>query len=122
MVKMLQDQGYWVQPLPFPAIHTPKMSGLVEAGQALWDAIQVKPMAIPVYSGTTADVYPTEVEAIRQRMVANYDHPVKLWQTQRKMYADGFRIFLQAGGGNSMYTHAKTNINQPDVIATIFDV
>ena len=122
MVQALQDQGHWVQLLPYPAIHTPKMSGLAKAGKALWDAMHVKPLKIPVYSGTTANLYPTEVEAIRQRMVSNYDHPVKLWQTNRQMYADGFRVFVQAGGGSTMYAQAKTNINQPDVIATSFDV
>ena len=122
MAEVLQNQGYWVQLLPYPAIHTPRMSGLAKAGQALWDAMHVKPLKIPVYSGTTADLYPTEVDAIRQRMVSNYDHPVKLWQTQRKMYEDGFRVFVQSGGGSTMYAQVKTNINQLDIIATSFDV
>jgi len=122
MAEVLQNQGYWVQLLPYPGIHTPKMSGLAKAGQALWDAMHVKPLKIPVYSGTTADLYPTDVDAIRQRMVSNYDHPVKLWQTQRKMYEDGFRVFVQSGGGSTMYAQVKTNINQPDVISTSIDV
>ena len=125
MVKAMEDNGQWVHLLPYPGIHTPKMSGLVKAGKTLWDAIKVKTMDIPVYSGTTASLYPTDPDQIRARMIANYDHPVRLWQTILKMFEDGFRVFVQAGGGSTMHAQAKTNVgasNENQIVATSFDV
>lgn len=118
----LRQAGMWVQSLPYPAIHTPEMAGLKEAGRALFTNLTVRKPLLPIYSGTTTDLYPTEEEAIRAQMMSNYDNPVRLWQTTLRMAEDGVRIFVQSGGGSTMHAQAKTNIGKENVVATSFDV
>ena len=120
-MEVMRAQGYWVQPLPYPAIHTERMTGLFEAAKPLFEKLTIHAPRCRIYSGTTAAPYPTDPEAVRQAMMANYNHPVLLWQTQKRLYEDHFRILIQAGGGSTMYAQARTNLAAPDVVATSVD-
>jgi phosphopantetheinyl transferase len=86
------------------------------------ESLPVHPFQIPVYSGMICDIYPNDPDTVRETMISNLDHPVLLWQTTRKMYEDGARIFIQVGGGATMYAHAKTNIGADDVVTASLDV
>jgi malonyl CoA-acyl carrier protein transacylase len=120
-MEMLRTQGHWVQPLPYPAIHTERMTGLYEAAKPLFEKLTIHAPHCLIYSGTTAAPYPAEPEAARQAMMANYNHPVLLWQTQKRLYDDGFRVLIQAGGGSTMYAQARTNLDADDVVASSVD-
>ena len=120
-MEVMRTQGYWVQALPYPAIHTERMTGLYEAARPLFEKLTIHPPRCAIYSGTTAAPYPDDPEMARQAMMANYNHPVLLWQTQKRLYDDGFRILIQAGGGSTMYAQARTNLAADDVVATSVD-
>lgn len=121
-VEELQKKSVWTQILPYPAIHTPHFTSLRTKMEPDLKYIEVYPSTIPVYSGLTGSLYPEDIESTRNGMVNNLDHPVLLWQTTRNMYKDGAKILLQAGGGATMYSQAKTNIGADDVTATSIDV
>lgn len=118
----VRKSGIWTQFLPYPAIHTPRFTSLRPVIEPHLGSLSVRPLRVPVYSGMICDLYTDDPDALRQTMIANLDHPVLLWQTTRKMYEDGARIFIQVGGGATMHAQAKTNIGADDVVAVSLDV
>lgn len=122
VIQHLQAEGVWTQILPFPAIHTPYFSTLWQVLQPYLEKISIKQPKIPVYSAITENVYPKNQAGIKQTLIANIDHPIRLWQTTKKMYEDGARIFVQVGGGATTHTHAKNICGTDDVIAISLDV
>lgn len=118
----LRADGIWTQSLPYPAIHTPRFTAVRPLMEPFLQDLHVSGLAIPAYSAMSCDVYPASPDAIRATVIANLDHPVLLWQTTRRMYQDGARIFIQVGGGATMYAQAKTNIGANDVIGLSIDV
>jgi acyl transferase domain-containing protein len=58
----------------------------------------------PVYSCMTADRYPDNEAGLRTIMVDQWAHPVRFRETIEKMYADGVRIFVEAGARGNL-TH-----------------
>jgi len=118
----LKKESIWTQPLPYPAIHTPYFSALRTSMEPVISKIPVYPSNLDVYSGMTCEPYPNDPETVRSIMLDNLDHPVHLWQVTRKMYEDGARVMLQAGGGATMYSQARTNIGADDVTAVSIDV
>ncbi len=103
IVATLKKDGCFCQVLPYPPIHTPCMSYLIpEFDAALADMeISMQKPKIALYSSITASLYPSEPKAIRETMNYNLDKPLRNWQTLRRMYDDGARIFVQVGGGQT---------------------
>ncbi|MFQ6113269.1 MAG: 4'-phosphopantetheinyl transferase superfamily protein, partial [bacterium] len=118
----LQAEGVWTQTLPFPAIHTPYFGRLWEALEPYLEKISVQQPKVPVYSAITVNRYPHDQAGIKQTLIANIDHPIRLWQTTKKMYDDGARIFVQAGGGATTHIQAKNICGADDVRAISLDV
>lgn len=122
LLKELRRDGIWTQFLPYPAIHTPHLTAIRPLMEPHLQDLPIGPGNIPVYSGMTGEIYPEDADSIRQTMIANIDHPVFLWQTVRKLYDDGARLMIQVGGGATMYSQAKTNIDRDDLTALSLDV
>ncbi len=122
MLEELRKGGIWTQFLPYPAIHTPRLTTLRPLMEPYLKELSVQAGSIPVYSGMTGDIYPEDADSIRQIMIANIDHPVFLWQTIRKLYDQGARMLIQVGGGATMYSQAKTNIDREDLVSLSLDV
>lgn len=96
IVNQLRLQGIMAVTLPYVPGHTSHMSHLRDqyVGQQLTALASPK---LPVYSSISADVFPADDCGIRELVTANLDHPIRFWQTNRKMYDDGARVFIQAG-------------------------
>lgn len=97
----LQQQGYTVTPLPVSAaFHTPLVShAQADFEQALAQA-DFKPAALPIYSNTTADVYPADPAAMRDLLAQHMLNPVYFQQQIENIYAAGGRIFVEFGPRN----------------------
>ncbi len=52
---------------------------------------------IPVYSGATAAPLPAGIDEIKEVCVSQWAQPVRFRETIEAMYADGIRIFVEAG-------------------------
>ncbi len=122
LIADVHKSSIWTQILPYPAIHTPQFTSLRPVMEPHLESLPVRPFRVPVYSGMICGVYPKDPDTVRRTMITNLDHPVLLWQTTRKMYQDGARIFIQVGGGATMHAQAKTNIGADDVVAVSLDV
>ena len=81
------------------AFHTPLLEGSDLAFYADLARIDFSTPAITVWSNTTAEPYPTQPGAIRERLAAHLVNPVRFSDELRAMHADGARIFLEAGPG-----------------------
>ncbi|MBX9791932.1 MAG: polyketide synthase dehydratase domain-containing protein [Pirellulales bacterium] len=102
IAETLRQEQILVSILPYPPIHTPGLSHLraeldSEYGSQHFD---LRPPQVDLYSSITAEKYPTDTQGIRDTLMLNVDHPLRIWQTIRKMYEDGARLFVQVGGGH----------------------
>jgi phosphopantetheinyl transferase len=102
IAEILGEKQLLFQIFPYPPIHTPWLSHLRDE---LLDHLKDKSFEIrqphtDLYSSITADKYPHDDPGIRETLLLNIDHPLRIWQTFRRMYNDGARIFVQVGGGH----------------------
>ncbi|MBE0478830.1 polyketide synthase dehydratase domain-containing protein [Candidatus Aerophobetes bacterium] len=122
ILQILKEQEIWAHLLPYPAAHTSDSSSLRAILEPFLKDIHIYPGKVPVYSAITCRPYPRNEKKIRQTIIENLDHPVRFWQTIKKMYNDGAKIFIHAGGGTSMHTQAKTICGEKNVTALSLDV
>ncbi|HYI92559.1 MAG TPA: beta-ketoacyl synthase N-terminal-like domain-containing protein [Bryobacteraceae bacterium] len=99
VIEQLRSRGLIYEILPFDRpYHTPMFSAYAYgAGEEFFAGLPIAAPRIETYSCTTADRYPTEVEAIRNLYVDHWIRPVLFTETVRKMYDDGVRLFVEAG-------------------------
>src|SRR5207249_4260069 len=85
--------------LPFDRpYHTPMFQAYAEgAGEEFFARLSISAPRIETWSCTTASRYPTRVEEIRKLFVAHWVRPVLFSETVANMYADGVRLFVEAG-------------------------
>ncbi|MER6199204.1 SDR family NAD(P)-dependent oxidoreductase [Streptomyces sp. NPDC001586] len=99
-VSALREAGLSAEPLPVAcAFHSEVVS---EASKALATALADTPMtapALPVWSNTTADRYPTSPADIRNLLARQVAEPVRFVDEVEAMYAAGVRTFVEAGPG-----------------------
>ncbi|MDP1797788.1 MAG: beta-ketoacyl synthase N-terminal-like domain-containing protein, partial [Planctomycetaceae bacterium] len=108
IAEKLRQEEIFTQLLPYPPIHTPCLSYLLdELQQALQDhEFKVRSPKVKLYSSITAKPYPTTEAEVRKTLMLNLDHPLRVWETLRRLYDDGARVFVQVGGGH-MSAHMK---------------
>jgi len=99
VVAVLRARGLIYEQLPFDRpYHTPLFGTYAEAeGQEILSLLPIGMPNTPIYSCTTAEPYPADADAIRRLFVAHWMEPVRFLQTIERMYADGVRIFVEAG-------------------------
>jgi acyl transferase domain-containing protein/phosphopantetheinyl transferase len=124
IAERLREQQVLVQPLPYPPIHTPCLSPLRQKLLDIFrdEKAEFRTPRIAFYSSITADKYPDDAAGIRETLLLNLDHPLRVWQTVRRMYEDGARVFVQVGGGH-MAAHLQTLLPEgTDVLTAALDV
>ena len=122
LVDRLRKEGIMAQGLPYPPIHTPQLGYLRdELIPIIGDDIEFKVATRAVYSAITEKPFPSGADAIRDLALKNLDHPVRFWQTIHSMYADGARIFVQAGGG-TLASNMQTILDKPDIVGAAVDL
>ena len=94
----LKVEGVEVQNFAYPPIHTPRLSYMREHLRNNANQLVLSSPRIPTYCSTSADLFSSDPAEIVAALMDNLDRPILWWQTYRKMYDDGARIFLQAGG------------------------
>jgi phosphopantetheine--protein transferase-like protein len=88
----------------------------------LYENIAIRRLQLPVYSAMRGDIIPNDPAQIFPSVSENMDNAIKIWQTVQKMYDDGFRILIQLGGGDTLYSQVKANISTNDLTAIPMDV
>jgi len=120
-VEELRSGGIFAASLPYALAHCPALADVRREADTLLERHELgSEFRIPVYSSLTADLYPTDPAGIRRLLVANLDRPIRVWQTVRRLYDDGARIFIQAGSG-ALAANVATLLDDADVVSAATD-
>jgi malonyl CoA-acyl carrier protein transacylase/NAD(P)-dependent dehydrogenase (short-subunit alcohol dehydrogenase family) len=100
VIETLTSAGIGATRIPVAcAFHSPLVAGAQTPFSQHLDRLAIADPAVSVYSNTTAALYPTAPEAIRQRLVEHIASPVRFASEIDAMYEAGIRIFVEAGPG-----------------------
>ncbi|MBK8726036.1 MAG: SDR family NAD(P)-dependent oxidoreductase [Holophagaceae bacterium] len=99
-VARLNAAGIGTRPIAVAcAFHSPLVAPACAAFRSDLDAVGISAPQATVYSNTTAAPYPHAAEAVRARLAEHIGKPVRFVAQIEAMYADGARIFVEAGPG-----------------------
>ncbi len=122
VLSRMRQQGVLVAGLPYAPIHTPRMAILREHLEGF---IEEQPLgdrpAATIYSAVHVAPLDSDPEQMRRTLWSNLTHTVRFWQTLRKLYDDGARVFVQVGGGTLSSTLNAT-LDEPDLTSVETDV
>ncbi|HEU0195807.1 MAG TPA: beta-ketoacyl synthase N-terminal-like domain-containing protein, partial [Nevskiaceae bacterium] len=119
----LSVEGAICAALPFGrAYHTQHFTPMAEAVQAYFETLDFGPGRCAVYSACHAGVFPQHPTAIRGLAAAQWNHPVRFTETLQKLYADGFRVFLELGPSANLTAFVTDTLREhKEVIAVSCD-
>ncbi|MCF6406654.1 acyltransferase domain-containing protein [Chitinophaga filiformis] len=100
LIPILRTEQIFHQVLPFQSgFHSPFVASKLDLLLDGINKVEFQDTKIPLWSATTLDTYPREFEAIRQLSIDHLIKPVRFRQLIEKLYAEGVRVFIQAGSG-----------------------
>jgi acyl transferase domain-containing protein/NAD(P)H-dependent flavin oxidoreductase YrpB (nitropropane dioxygenase family)/NAD(P)-dependent dehydrogenase (short-subunit alcohol dehydrogenase family)/acyl carrier protein len=82
------------------AFHSPLLNKAKELYADVLKDISFNQLQIPVWSNTTAGLYPKNKTQIKERLTEHLIKPVLFSKEIEQMYADGARIFIETGPGS----------------------
>lgn len=98
------------------AFHSPVIAGAKALyTQAIKD-VEFSATSMAVWSNTTAQLYPTQPDEIRQRLAEHIVKPVLFAEEVEQMYAAGARVFIEAGPGKVLSNLAKATLGKETLI------
>jgi acyl transferase domain-containing protein/phosphopantetheinyl transferase len=112
----LGEQRVLGQVLPFRSgFHSPLLEPYL--APALRDVERV-PLAdphLPVWSATTVDEYPTDLDEVRTLVIRHLVEPVRFRELAQRLHAEGVRVFVQVGVG-SISAFLDDSLKDADVL------
>ncbi|MDR3119949.1 MAG: SDR family NAD(P)-dependent oxidoreductase, partial [Clostridiales bacterium] len=81
------------------AFHSPILADAEGLFAQALKTVRFKKPGLPVWSNTTADLYPDTAAGIRKRLAEHLVNPVRFAEQTERMYQDGARVFIEAGPG-----------------------
>lgn len=119
----LSSNGAICQALPFGrAYHTPLFKPLADAFRDYFRELDFGPGRTTLYSARSAAPFPDEPGAIRELAAQQWENPVRFTGTVERLYADGYRVFLEVGpGGNLSSFVADTLRDRADAVVIASD-
>ncbi len=94
----LQARRIMHERLPFRRpYHTPLFAESLAPLRELFAGVKFHTPRIPVYSCTTARLFPHDAEAMRELTVSHWAAPVEFTQLIENLYAEGVRLFVESG-------------------------
>ncbi|MFD7896792.1 beta-ketoacyl synthase N-terminal-like domain-containing protein [Streptomyces sp. NPDC059743] len=100
LVQLFRTRGVIGQVLPFRSgFHTPMLAPYLGPIRRAAEAYTLHPQTTPVWSATTAALYPDEPGAVRELFVRHLLEPVRFRQLVSAMHDAGYRAFIQLGAG-----------------------
>jgi acyl transferase domain-containing protein/phosphopantetheinyl transferase len=117
--RRLSEEGAICQELPFGrAYHTPLFKPIADAYRDYFRSADFGAGRTALYSARSVGPFPDEPDAIRELAAQQWENPVRFTETVRRLYEDGYRIFVEVGpSGNLTSFVGDTLRDQDDVIA-----
>lgn len=99
--RRLHESNILAQRLPFASgFHSPMFAGYMQPYRDYYAATELLEPSIPVWSATTGQVFPADMQAKRDLALAHLLQPVRFRKLIENMYADGYCAFIQVGTGS----------------------
>ncbi|WP_051361927.1 type I polyketide synthase [Solimonas soli] len=97
----LRTQNVFVQILPFVSgFHSPLFAGHMDWYRDFFGRADLVEPAVPVWSATTAQRFPADLDGKRQLALDHLLQPVRFRALTEALYDDGVRVFVQVGTGS----------------------
>ncbi|MBV2235669.1 MAG: SDR family NAD(P)-dependent oxidoreductase [Sterolibacterium sp.] len=97
-LELLKEKGLAARAIEVAcAFHSPVVAAAEQSFAAILADVDLQKPATVVYSNVSARPYPGGVKRIKQQLAAQIAKPVRFVEQIEQMYADGARIFVEAG-------------------------
>lgn len=103
------------------AFHSPLLAKSKDLYNAVLKNVPFNEMQIPVWSNTTAEIYPTNVSEIKERLTDHLVQPVRFVEELQAMYNDGARIFIEVGPGKVLTGLTKSCLEKDQLTLFVED-
>ncbi|MBL8260532.1 MAG: type I polyketide synthase [Candidatus Competibacteraceae bacterium] len=101
--------------------HTPLMGPMSEAFHGLFERVAVgEPEGVP-YSCVTAAPFPLQPDGARAAAAAQYRLPVRFRESVQRLYADGARLFVEAGPSPYLTGFVRDSLKHQPHVAVASD-
>ncbi|SMB25365.1 conserved protein of unknown function [Sterolibacterium denitrificans] len=95
---LLKEQGVAARSIEVAcAFHSPVVAAAAQRFAAILDGVDLQAPSALVYSNVSAQPYPADARRIKQQLAEQIARPVRFVEQIEQMYADGARIFVEAG-------------------------
>lgn len=116
--KSLSAAGGICFPLPFNrGYHTAAFSEASKAFLKYYKSIRLDCPKIPLYSCSSADLFPNTVQSVRQLAAAQWSTKVRFRETLLKMHDDGVRYFIEVGPSGNLSAFVNDTLTKRPYIA-----
>ncbi|MDX2105190.1 MAG: SDR family NAD(P)-dependent oxidoreductase [Candidatus Melainabacteria bacterium] len=120
--KLASEKGCYVKRVPVSAaFHSPLMEKKAQELKVALDNFTFKEPTIPVYSNTTAGVYPVRPNEIAKLLVEHTVKPVLFTSQLEAMYEAGARTFIEIGPGQVLTSLLENTFKNKKVLAVALD-
>jgi acyl transferase domain-containing protein/NADP-dependent 3-hydroxy acid dehydrogenase YdfG/acyl carrier protein len=103
------------------AFHSPVVAGAAGPLRAFLDQLDIRAPRIPVVANASARPYPHEPDAIRAALAEQVSAPVRFVEDIERLHADGARVFVEVGPGNTLARLAAGILAERPHVAVSFD-
>jgi malonyl CoA-acyl carrier protein transacylase len=118
----LKELGCSFRRLPVAtAFHTDVVSASAEPFHEFLSEIDIDEATVPVYSNTTASLYPTDPAEVRKTLAWQLARPVQFQESIEKMHDDGIRLFVEVGPGSVLAGMVKDCLKDRDCTIVSLD-
>lgn len=112
--RRLLEQNVLSQQLPFVSgFHSPMFADHLQQYRDFYAETELVEPQVPVWSATTAALFPRDMAAKKQLALDHLVQPVRFRELLEHMYADGYRAFIQVGTGSLVGFIDDTLKHQP---------
>ncbi|MCS4301195.1 type I polyketide synthase [Chryseobacterium sp. BIGb0232] len=122
LLEVLKQEGISAKKLEVAcAFHSPLLAKSKDLYADVLKDVPFEEMQIPVWSNTTAQVYPSNPSNIKERLTDHLVQPVRFVEQMQAMYNDGARIFIEVGPGKVLTGLAKSCIEKDQLTLYVED-
>ena len=97
------------------AFHSPILAKSKDLYENALKDISFYTQTIPVWSNTSASVYPSDPDQIKERLTEHLIRPVRFSEQVQKMYESGARVFIEVGPGKVLTGLTKSILGKDEL-------
>ncbi|MDR6786519.1 acyl transferase domain-containing protein/NAD(P)H-dependent flavin oxidoreductase YrpB (nitropropane dioxygenase family)/NAD(P)-dependent dehydrogenase (short-subunit alcohol dehydrogenase family) [Pedobacter africanus] len=98
------------------AFHSPLLARSKDLYTQVLEGVVFNDLQLPVWSNTTAALYPEKAKGIKERLADHLVKPVRFAEQLTQMYADGARIFIEVGPGKVLTALTKACLGKDELL------